>query len=68
MELAMKSVEVIDHVETGNRARQLRQEKAKTLQDVADKMGISIQFLSDLERGRNNWTPERFEQFKKALK
>lgn len=67
MEVCMKTVEVIDHIATGEAARALRQKKDKSLQDVAEEMGISLQFLSDLERGRNNWTVERFEQFQKAV-
>jgi XRE family transcriptional regulator, regulator of sulfur utilization len=36
------------------RLRELRQERGQRLKDVAENAGISIPYLSDLERGRTN--------------
>lgn len=36
------------------RLRELRQERGQRLKDVSDIAGISIPYLSDLERGRTN--------------
>lgn len=38
-----------------------------TLLEVSKKMGISIQYLSDLERGKRNWDEELLNAFNKAV-
>lgn len=38
-----------------------------TLKQVSEKMGISIQYLSDLERGKRNWSPFLVAAFNKAV-
>lgn len=38
----------------GERLRQIRREKHKTLFEVRDKTGLSVSYLSDLERGRTS--------------
>lgn len=38
-----------------------------TLREVSEKMGISIQYLSELERGKKNWSPKLAEAFNKAV-
>lgn len=37
--------------------------KLFTLQSIADRMGISVPYLSDLERARRWWSPELFDKF-----
>ena len=55
--------EKIDFKEIAGR----RNEKGLTLREVSAKMGISLQYLSDLEHGRRNWDAELLNAFNKAL-
>lgn len=68
MNLATKTITVLDHAATGARARKMRDRNKKSLREVAKKMRISAAFLSDLERGRRNWTEGTFNRFKEALR
>ncbi len=68
MKLLYKKERVIDHVKTGDAARALRNGKRKSLQDIADRMRVSKMFLSHLERGLRNWTPENARAFSEAVK
>lgn len=45
-----------DHIETGAEMRRLRQERGLSQRWMAEQMGHSAAYLSDLERGRRNWT------------
>lgn len=45
-----------------------RMDKELTLTETARRMGISIQYLSDLERGRRNWDAELVDKFNKATR
>ncbi len=45
-------------VPRGEYLRQLRRAKGLHLRDVAKKMGKTMQYLSDIERGRRRATPE----------
>lgn len=58
---------VIDHVATGNDVRGERESRGKSLRLVAREVGISAPYLSDLERGRRNWTEELFDKIKEVL-
>lgn len=44
-----------------------RKKARKGLNDTAKKMGISGQYLCDLERGRRAWSPELVEKFIQAI-
>lgn len=68
MKLMHKSVEVVDNSACGYFARIDRKLARRTLEYVAKKMGVSKAFVSDLELGRRNWTQDRVEEFKRALK
>lgn len=68
MKLKLKPAQLIDHVETGAQVRAERERQGLKLQPVADEMGITVQFLSDLERGRRNWTEELLEKAEAAIK
>ena len=61
------NVAQIDHEETGKRARVEREKVGKTLKNIGDLMVLSESYLSDLERGRRNWSPTLIEQFNNAL-
>jgi len=47
----------------GDRIRQIRKEKKKHLKDVAQALGVSIVYVSDVERNRR--TPPRIEVLEK---
>ncbi len=57
-----------DYRELGANLRTLREKAGLSLRKVADRLGVSVPYLSDLERGRRNWTEERRDAFLKALK
>lgn len=60
---------ILDHVAVGDYYRRMREKIAhKSLREIAKRMDVSAPFLSDLERGRRNWTEERIEQYRKALR
>ncbi|WP_345752786.1 helix-turn-helix domain-containing protein [Microbacterium rhizophilus] len=42
----------------GERLRRLRRERGETLADVARRAGISVQYLSEMERGRKEASSE----------
>lgn len=48
-------------------ARSIRAESGKTLRVLAAELGISAAHLSDLERGRRNWTAGVLTKWKAAL-
>lgn len=51
----------------GRFVRQLREQKGLTQEQVASKTGISYQFLSGLENGRENFSVDVLESLAKAL-
>lgn len=67
MNMRMKQVWVIDHVGTGENMRAFRRTAKVSLREIARRMKVSAVFLSDLERGRRNWTQDKFEDYQKAL-
>ena len=69
MKLVMKLVSVwaIDHKETGRRARMKRREQGLTLQQVAQRMKISVAYLSALERGDRAWNYRLLDWFSDAV-
>lgn len=52
-------------IKLGQRIRELREEKGLSLRALADKVGVSAPFLSDLEHGRRG--TERIPEIAKAL-
>lgn len=52
----------VNHIASGEAVRERREAKNKSLRWLAAQLKISPMFLSDLERGRRNWTQERFKQ------
>jgi predicted transcriptional regulator len=65
--LIYKTVEVIDHVATGESMRQLRKSHKISLREVARRMKLSAPFISDLERGNRNWDGSRSLAFMSAV-
>lgn len=48
-------------------ARQRREAKGLSLSRVAEAMGISVSYLSDLERGNRTWSGELWQRFRAAV-
>lgn len=58
MKLLMKreTLTTIDHAATGATARKERVGAGISLRNMADAIGLSAPYLSDLERGKRNWS------------
>lgn len=67
LKIPSKKTVVIDHAECGSVIRRLRESKNKSLRWLAHQMQITAPFLSDLERGRRNWSESRFFHAKQIL-
>ena len=67
MKLITKTVQVSDNIATGSAMRQRRMKKGHTLRAVANAIGVSAAFLSDLELGRRNWTEDLVRRIEEAL-
>ena len=44
-----------------------REQSGRSLRDVAKALGVSAAYLSDLELGRRNWSPNRIHAYQAAL-
>lgn len=62
-----KTARELDHVLTGVRVRMERSARGISLRALARRAGLSASYLSDLERGRRNWTLERLSQIKTLI-
>lgn len=51
----------IDHVQIGLTVRHSRTAVGMTLRELARRLEISAPYLSDLERGRRNWSDSRLD-------
>ena len=51
----------------GRRVRHLRQTQGRTLRDLADRSGVSLRFLMDIEAGRGNISVRRLAELAAAL-
>lgn len=65
--LQFKTEEVIDHTKTGEAMRELRVKAGLSLRDIAERSGLSHSFISDLEKGRRNWTVAHAMAYEKAI-
>lgn len=54
----------VNHLATAKKARKFRVSIGLSLRGAAAIMGISHCYLSELERGRRNWTPVIIKKFK----
>lgn len=54
--LKYKTVVVIDQALTCYAARRHRESSRLSIRKVANEMGVSSRFLSDLEQGKHKWT------------
>lgn len=60
--LPTKSVQEVNHLEAGRAVRQAREKAGMSLRRLAKEMKFSPPFVSDLELGRRNWTPDNFKR------
>jgi DNA-binding transcriptional regulator YiaG len=56
-----------ERVIDGQKIRLAREDAGFSLREMARRMGISQQFLSDMEMGRRNFSEDRARQFLAAL-
>lgn len=66
--IVTKDVTEIDHARTGRALREYRETADLSLRAIANEMGISPPYLSDLERGNRKWSEELVDKFMKAMK
>lgn len=57
-----------DHIAIGTRLKLKRQHADILAKEVAEKIGVSAQFLSDLEKGRRTWTEKLIADYERALR
>lgn len=57
----------LDQAKVGLELRNRRVVRRRSLNETARRMGISGPYLSDLERGRRNWSPALIQRFEKAI-
>lgn len=56
----------IDHASTGRALRRLRLEGRRTLRDVARRMKMTFQMISELELGKHRWRGELIDRYLRA--
>ena len=64
----MKQTTRINHEAAGDMVRKFRLSRKVSLRAVAIEIEMSAPYLSDLERGRRNWSPELFVFVGEAIK
>lgn len=65
--IVTRTVSVIDHVTTGQLFRVARKKSKLSLREMARRLKLTAPYVSDLERGRRNWTEEMAERFTDIL-
>ncbi len=58
----------MDPVAIGKQLRELRQKAGMSLRTVADRLGFTAPYISDLERGNRSFTQELAAKYREALK
>lgn len=56
-----------DQAATGARIRELRVTKGMQAKTLAEKLGLSASFYSDLELGKRGWSSERIRECERIL-
>lgn len=56
----------LNHVVIGAEMRALRHKVGLSLQEMANRMGFTKPYLSDLERGKRNWNDDLIAAYRKA--
>lgn len=68
MEPIRIKVELIDHEKTGLLVRKKRRQLGLTLTEVSTRSGLSVSYLSGLERGDRGWSDDLFQKVWGALR
>jgi transcriptional regulator with XRE-family HTH domain len=68
MKIPTRNTTQVSHEAAGDLIRKFRQCRQVSLQSLAAKLGVSIPYVSDLERGRRNWTTELFLKAEAAIR
>ena len=63
----MKCLEIMLRAKFGRRLRQLRRQKDLTQEQLAEALGVSTEFVSNMERGINAPSFETLEKIANAL-
>lgn len=63
----MGTGKIVNPESFGAEMRAMREAEGYTLRDMAKRMKISAMFLSDMERGRRNWSGDRIALFRTIL-
>jgi predicted transcriptional regulator len=63
----IKMIPTLDHIETGKKAKKLREDYYISQREVAREMGLSAMFISQLERGRCRWTEKHICNYANAV-
>ena len=66
--LSYQQIWVVDNIDTGKRMAFMRKEAGISLRQFAKLCGVSAPYLSDLERGRRNWSEKLITMYKKQLR
>lgn len=67
MKLITTKVDAVDNWATGQKLKRSRKKSGLRISDVASAMGISEPYLSELERGKRNWTQDMVDRFNKSI-
>lgn len=62
MKVPTKVVRVIDHQKAADSIREARKRSGMTQRELARRLGFSACYVSDLEKGRRNWTEDNFRK------
>lgn len=58
----------VDHAALGHDLREVREKYGIAQREVAKLMAVSAGFVSDLEYGRRNWTPQMIDRYLAAVR
>jgi len=56
-----------DHAAIGKLLRQMRELQGVRLHQIAERLEVSVPYVSHLECGRRNWTLDRIRKYREAL-
>lgn len=63
----MKRIAFPNHQKIGKSVRKQREQLKRSQGEVANAIGVTTAYISDLELGKRNWTEELFNKVVKAL-
>lgn len=63
-----RQVEELDHFATGAAFRAERERLGFSMEKIAGMMELTVAYISQLERGRANWSGDLIDQYNNALR